>query len=242
MTCSAAATVGVALAIVLHVGVLLGANPGVSSRPDVQSDALERSTRSALACVHTDNVRIREVLAYAIEKSPSFRDLLATLNLLDRKVYVEEGRCTFGRPHACIRIMATPGGRNLLVLVNPRLQRNEVVGQLAHELYHAVEIAREPDVVDADSLRELYRRIGEHGCEQNSDTCWETRAATAFEALVLRQLRGGHKNAVIPADARMAPNLKQSSRNRSGVTAVPREPRPVVTADRHDRRALADSA
>jgi hypothetical protein len=100
--------------------------------------------------------------------------------------------------------MTTPGGRNLLVLVNPRLQRTEVVGQLAHELYHAVEIAREPDVVDADSLRDLYRRIGEHGCEQNSDICWETRAAVAFEALVLRQLHGQRKAPEMAAALRAA--------------------------------------
>jgi hypothetical protein len=236
---SAAATVVVALVILLHFEPLLSANPGGLSPSDGRSVSAARSTLTDLACVRSDNVRIREVLEFAIKKSPSFRDLLAALNLFDRKVYVEEGRCGYGRQHACIRIMTTPGGRNLLVLVNPRLHRNEVVGQLAHELYHAIEIAREPEVVDARSLRELYRRIGEHGCEQDSDTCWETRAAAAFEALVLRQLRGAHKDRATLAEAHTLQDLDHSSRSRiSGFTAsarragihVPSRPRNAIAA------------
>lgn len=232
---SAAAVVAVALAIVWHTGPLLSAIPGDLSPSDERWDSAARSTLPDLACVRFDNVRIREVLAYAIEKSPLFRDLLAALNLFDRKVYVEEGRCGYGRRHACIRIMATPGGRNLLVLVNPRLQRNEVVGQLAHELYHAVEIAREPEVVDADSLRELYQRIGEHGCEQDSDTCWETRAATAFEAMVLRQLRGAHTDPATPTETRVLPDLNRSA---SHGFFTPRQAR--VRAGAEHGRASAD--
>ena len=241
---SAAATVAVALAILVHFGPVLRASPGGLSPSDARSDSDAGSTLPDLPCVRFDNVRIREVLAYAIEKSPAFRDLLAALNLFDRTVYVEEGRCGYGRQHACIRMMTTPGGRNLLVLVNPRLQRNEVVGQLAHELYHAIEIAREPEVVDADSLRELYRRIGEHGCEQDSDTCWETRAAAAFEALVLRQLRGAHKDPATPAEARALPDLNHSSSSRiSGFTAshgflTPRQAK--VRAGAEHGRASAD--
>jgi hypothetical protein len=137
--------------------------------------------------------------------------LLATLNLFERTVYVKEGHCSHGPQYGCVQMMATPGGRNLLVLVNPRQQLDRVVGQLAHELYHAVEIANAPDVVNADSLRELYRRIGERGCRQDSDDCWETRAAAAFEALVLRQLHaaGSTENRPYQADAQLTrPRLK----------------------------------
>jgi len=150
--------------------------------------AMAASGDRMLGHVHTGNVRIREVLSYAIERSPSFRDLLATLNLFDRVVYVEEGPCRHREQRGCVQLMRTPGGRNLLVHIDPRQPINAVVGQLAHELYHAMEIAREPNVVNPSSMRELYRRIGEHACFEDSDDCWETRAALAFEALVLRQL------------------------------------------------------
>jgi hypothetical protein len=83
------------------------------------------------------------------------------------------------------------GSRNILVHIDPRQPIRTVVAQLAHELYHAVEIGREPDVIDADRLQTLYEQIGERSCLSQPNGCWETRAARAFEALVLRQLASG---------------------------------------------------
>jgi len=138
--------------------------------------------------VRSDNDRILEVLRYAIVRSPSFVDLIETLDQLDRVVYIEEGSCHHRELRACLQMMSTPGGKNLLVRVDPRQPTRSVVTQLAHELYHAVEIAREPDVVDVAGLRDLYKRIGERSCVGEANPCWETRAAVAFEALVARQL------------------------------------------------------
>ncbi len=143
--------------------------------------------------VRTDNPRIREVLSYAARHSGSFRELLATLELFDRTVYVEEGHCRHHEQHGCLQLMATPPGRNLLVQIDPRQPIEVVVAQLAHELYHAVEVGRAPEVTDAASLRALYQEIGEHACLDESDDCWETRAASAFEALVLRELKSSGK-------------------------------------------------
>jgi len=200
----AAAPAAVVLAFMLSTPGLISAARAV------------RSDDPLLASVRSDNGRILEVLAYAIQKSPSFRDLLATLNLFDRTVYIEEGHCGRGREHACVQVMPTPGGRNLLVHVNPRLQSDLVVAQLAHELYHAIEIAREPDVVDSASLRALYQRIGERSCSYDSDDCWETRAAVAFEALVRRQLHGGTSIRVSIPDWTQRPIVQwKAAENRS---------------------------
>jgi len=135
------------------------------------------------------NDRIAEVFEYAMNRSPSFRELIATLDILDRVVYVEEGQCGDGTPRGCLVLMPMSGGKKLLVRINPRQPNRLVAAQLAHELYHAMEVAQEPDVVDELSLRELYRRIGHRSCFNEGDGCWETRAATAFEALVVRELR-----------------------------------------------------
>jgi hypothetical protein len=138
--------------------------------------------------VRSDNDLILEVLRYAIVHSPSFVDLIDTLDQLDRVVYIEEGSCHHRELRACLQMMSTPGGKNLLVRVDPRQPTRSVVTQLAHELYHAVEIAREPAVVDVAALRDLYKRIGQRSCFNEANPCWETRAAVAFEALVARQL------------------------------------------------------
>lgn len=138
--------------------------------------------------VRFDNDRIGEVFRYAVKHSPSFVDLVATLDTLDRLVYVEEGRC--GRPEerACLHIPRARDAKILVVKVDPRQSLRSVALQLAHELYHALEVSREPDVVDSVTLRALYERIGERSCFGGTESCWETRAAVAFEALVARQL------------------------------------------------------
>jgi hypothetical protein len=135
------------------------------------------------------DTRIQEVLAHAMRRSPSFRELVATIELLDYQVYVEEGSCRPQGDAGCLHMMpATTSAKNLLIRFDSRQPTHRAAAQLAHELYHAAEIAREQDVVDQASLRDLFSRIGERSCSGVSDDCWETRAAVAFEALVLREI------------------------------------------------------
>jgi len=149
---------------------------------------LAASSHTISAHVRTSNTRIEEVLHYALKRSPSFGDLIATFDFLDRAVdiEIEEGHCQHREQPACLQLM--PGGRNILVQVDPHQTTRAVALQIAHELYHALEVGREPAVVDAASLLNLYEAIGERGCFTSPDSCWETRAAVAFEALVDRQL------------------------------------------------------
>lgn len=139
--------------------------------------------------IRFDNGRIGEVFRYAMKKSPAFEDLVQTLESQDRVVYVEEGRCQHGHISSCLQIMATPGGRSIQIRIDPRESIQLVVARLAHELFHASEIARDTSIVDAAGLRALYERIGHarEPCHVNGG-CWETRAAVAFEALVTREL------------------------------------------------------
>ena len=51
---------------------------------------------------------------------------------------------------------------------------------LGHELYHALEIAREPSIVDGRTLAAHYRRIGEQQGDTIGRMTFET--AAAFEA------------------------------------------------------------
>jgi hypothetical protein len=149
---------------------------------------LAANSHTISAHVRTSNTRIEEALHYALKRSPSFGDLIATFDFLDRVVdiEIEEGHCQHREQPACLQLM--PGGRNILVQVDPRQTTRAVALQIAHELYHALEVGREPAVVDAASLLNLYEAIGERGCFTSPDSCWETRAAVAFEALVDRQL------------------------------------------------------
>src|SRR5262245_27144022 len=144
------------------------------------------------ANIRTDNTRIKEVIEFAVNRSPSFNDLLATFESIDRVVYIEEGTCHHRELRSCLQLLHTPGGNDILVRIDPRQPTPAVVRQLAHELYHALEVGREPDVVDPDGLRVLYERIGKRSCDSNAADCFETRAAVTFERLVGQQLARWH--------------------------------------------------
>ena len=139
--------------------------------------------------IRLHNSRVAHVFQYAMKKSPAFEDLVTRLEKQDRVVYVQEGRCH--KSHSCL-LLLSPRGSYLQIRVDPRGSIKSMVARLAHELYHASEIARDPAVVDAASLQALFGRIG----YQNKSclapvSCWETRAAVAFEALVTKELNGG---------------------------------------------------
>ena len=142
---------------------------------------------SSSTAIRLSNDRIREVFAFAMSHSPSFRDLVATLEQTEHVVYVEEGRCRGVEHGSCLQVPLR-ASKTLVVRMNPRLPMRAAAAQLAHELYHAAEVAREPDVTDEASMRELYARIGEKSCADGYRACWDTRAARAFETLVNSQL------------------------------------------------------
>jgi len=138
--------------------------------------------------IRFNSSRISELFRHGMRHSPSFRDLVATLELLDSIVYVEEGSCRQGTMTPCLQAMPpTAGAKRLLVKFDPRQPLRRAVSQLAHELYHAAEVGREADATDPVSLRRLYARIGFRTCLDSED-CWETRAAIAFEAVVMEDL------------------------------------------------------
>ena len=68
---------------------------------------------------------------------------------------------------------------------------------LGHELFHAVEIAETPSVVSAETLADLYSRIGRKTSDSRGVRTFETEAAAAAGLRARRQLltsstRQGH--------------------------------------------------
>jgi hypothetical protein len=158
----------------------------------VAAHPIEAAQHGERSHIRFRNTRIAEAFDYAMKKSPAFEDLVQTLELQGRVVYLEEGQCHERRGTSCLQLMSTPGGRNIQIRFDPRKPIKSVVARLAHELYHASEIARDPAVVDETSVRALFERIGyRNGNCPAAVSCWETRAAVAFETLVTKQLNGG---------------------------------------------------
>jgi hypothetical protein len=137
--------------------------------------------------VRTTDRYMQQMIAEGIDRSPTFRSLLARLEATDVIVYVEP--VTY--------LPATIAGR-LLLLPQPTAQRYlriqlalgqtrpELIALLGHELRHALEIAAAPDVRDENALIALYERIGDrfrHGVHQ-----YDTPAARMTGERVQREL------------------------------------------------------
>jgi hypothetical protein len=146
------------------------------------------SNATHTARFHASDAQVRDLIEQARRRSPSFDDVIATLNGLDLAVDVEPGACRHRAVHGCLEMVASEEGARLRVAVDLGQPVDDAIAALAHLLYHAAEAARDPTAVDAPSLEHLFARIGEHSCGHPSAQCWETRAALAFEALVARQL------------------------------------------------------
>lgn len=114
--------------------------------------------------------------------SPTFRDLIDLLNRSNVVVHVEWG--DVNGLSGALRLAGTAGGqRYLRVFVSPLMRSRDLVVALGHELFHAVEIARAPDVVDAATLRAHFERIG-----RSSPTGYETAAARRTSARIAAEL------------------------------------------------------
>jgi hypothetical protein len=133
------------------------------------------------------NDRIAEVMRFAIQRSPTFRGLVETIEASNAVVYVEEGVCRRAGVVACTSVVPTVGSRYLQIRIDPRQGQTVVAQHLAHEFQHAVEILGRAEVVDDAGVEGLYREIGHPGCA-DGQRCWETPAARTVEEMVHREL------------------------------------------------------
>jgi hypothetical protein len=78
--------------------------------------------------------------------------------------------------------------RHIRILVNTRTTNDRLIATIAHELHHALEIAREPEVTTSLAALGLYRRIALGQCGKGLSEQCETDAALRTEALVLKEL------------------------------------------------------
>ncbi len=136
--------------------------------------------------VRATDDRARQVVRAGGARSSTLARLLDDLDRANLIVYVSTS--TDLQPRGSLYFLARPASTTYLV-IRVRAQQTEVdrIATLAHELHHALEVARAPFVVGTpgDFLR-LYQSIG-FKCGQAR---FETRGARLTEAVVRRELEG----------------------------------------------------
>ncbi len=130
--------------------------------------------------IRSHHTRIMKAMEEATHRSPTFRALVERLNRSDLIVYVESGRCPNREVMSCIAVASrTASNRYLRVTVDTDHTMSVIVGEIAHELEHASEIADAPAGIDSASLRALFSRIGTPSADRDVfETTNAVRVAT----------------------------------------------------------------
>ncbi len=124
-------------------------------------------------------------------QSPTFRVMVDEIQRSNAVVTVQFGFCAKGQVRSCVsHVGGSAHTRTIRILINPAATNNRLIATIAHELYHALEIIRDPEVTSNDAAMRLYRRIATGDCARGRSERCETQAALATEAQVLVELEG----------------------------------------------------
>jgi hypothetical protein len=111
-------------------------------------------------------------------RSPAIRALRAQLETLDVTVYIRTRVFLQLDLDGRVALLATHGRHRYLVIeLSCARSTLTQMAALGHELFHAVEIAGQPSIVDARSLAAFYERIGVETSDSIGRRTFETDAA-----------------------------------------------------------------
>jgi hypothetical protein len=155
----------------------IAASPAAAGQAPEQAAVqhLRPTTRAAAAYLEAGKAR-----------SATFRELVAAIEQSDLAVYIQA--LPVGNVGQLQFVSAAGGVRYVWVTVRIQGTDDDVVPILAHELTHAVEIARAPEVRNADSLLRLYERLG-RASKSVVSAHFETDNAQRMQGAVAKELR-----------------------------------------------------
>jgi len=134
---------------------------GVALAAMVAAGGVSLHAQPRPGAVRPESAEAGALVASGMDRSATFRDLAAALELTDVVVYVRFSRCALRVP-ACLNWVASSAGSRRLLIRVDQFDRSpdEVTALLAHELQHASEVASAPEVTDLASFERLFAARG----------------------------------------------------------------------------------
>ena len=167
----------------LVVALIFGALAVHQSTPP----AVDQAPR--LVRVKPADAEMRRLVLSGHARSTTFRALMDEIHQANVVVVIQFGLCAKGRVRSCVsHVEGDSRQRHIAVKVNTGTTDDRLIATIAHELHHALEIAREPGVTNSDQALALYRRIAVGRCGQGLDERCETDGAMQIEARVNDEL------------------------------------------------------
>jgi hypothetical protein len=141
---------------------------------------------SSASHVRSTDPKIVTLIDAGLSRSATFRSLIAMLNESDVIVHIEPKlRRQALAAYLAHHVVARGRYRYLRIFIEIAGSERRLVALLAHELQHAVEVARAPEARDPESIERLFKQLAiRFGCATN---CFETKAAIDVEYLVEKE-------------------------------------------------------
>jgi len=142
----------------------------------------------------------RALVHQGLERSATFRRLIADIEASSWLVFVQTGRCPENVTVACLlHFVGTFDGKPYLRVIARHEDRHpdKVISVLAHELQHAREVVQAAGREDPMGLRDLFGRIGRVSVKRPGVVTYETDRARQVEAAVWRELLGAPDRCVL---------------------------------------------
>jgi hypothetical protein len=171
------------VAATLLVAALLAGAAAGAREPDDPDGGRHR--------VRAMDARTARLLETGVDRSPTLRALVASIEAMPVIVYIGTSRELPSHVRGQTRLIGGGGRyRFIRVAIRQLLSERAFIAILAHELEHVREIAIRPGVSDSAALARLYERIGhEHGLPDGGRWC--TKGAQAVGDEVRRQVARG---------------------------------------------------
>jgi hypothetical protein len=150
-------------------------------------EAVEGYQTARLNRVRSHSPLLAAAIEEGVQRSPSFRRLVQTIDSTDGLVYVDEGSCRL-KVRACLVLTVTISGphRVLRILVEPRKALDcELIASIGHELQHAIEVLLHPVIRSDGRLYSFFDHVGKTGFGR-FETEEALRAGSAVRAEVCR--------------------------------------------------------
>lgn len=133
---------------------------------------------------------IRRLVYDGYQRSATFRSLSEEISRSNGRVIMQYGLCSQGRFRSCLTdVQSDERQRYISITIDARANRDRLIAAIAHELAHATEILRNPNVATPAAAMALYRKIATGPCRFLGTVDCESQHALDVERQVTVELR-----------------------------------------------------
>ena len=147
------------------------------------------SAAPPMSHIRTADPKVAAVVQTAFDRSVTFRKMVAIIDASDSYVYVQGGQCSHSVRACFVSVTASSTNRYMRVIVDSSGSELELMGLIAHELRHTIEVIAEPSVRDSAAKYHFYERTAMHA----PGGTHETRAAIAAGEIVRSEARKANR-------------------------------------------------